>query len=317
MKIVILDGYTLNPGDLSWQGFQAIGEVQVYDHSDEQNFLERAEEAEVLVVNKFVLDDARLAALPSLRVILVAATGYNNIDVLAAAQRQVAVYNVKGYSTRSVAQHVFALLLACVHKPEKHDQWVKGGGWYECPDFSHALSSINELDGKVFGLLGFGQIGQAVARIALAFGMKVLAAVKNPQQPTVSGVTFVTLEEIWAQADVVSLHVPLTPQTFQIVNRENLFKMKREAILINTGRGGLINEEDLFYALEQRIIHKAALDVITIEPPRTRTPLIHSHHVLITPHMAWTSKEARQRLMEACVQNLIAFLAGNNQNRVA
>lgn len=316
MKIVILDGHTLNPGDLTWEPFKKFGEVIIYGHTRPQDFAAQANDAEVLVVNKFSLDADRMTVCPRLQLILVSATGYNNIDLQAALQKRIAVYNVRDYGTLSVAQHVFALLLASIHRTEQHDAWVKAGGWYQCPDFSYSLAPVIELYGKTLGIIGFGKIGQAVARLGLAFGMQVKVVTKSGQGGVETGVERVSLQDLWPQVDVLTLHVPLTEATAGMINKASLQKMKPSAIIINTGRGGLIKEDDLLWALDNHIIFQAALDVVSVEPPVKPNPLLHCSKVLVTPHMAWTAKEARQRLMASCVQNLENFLSGKRENRV-
>lgn len=316
MKIVILDGQPLNPGDLTWEEFKEIGEVTVYPYTDALQFDQRAAQADVLMVNKFVLNAERMARLPALKLILVSATGYNNIDLQAAAEKGIAVYNVRDYGTQSVSQHVFALLLSCIHQVEEHDQWVKGGGWYTYPHFSYTKSPVTELYGKTLGLLGFGEIGRAVARLGQAFGMQVKAVVRQKNAPGIPGVEYISLSDLWPVADVISLHVPLTESTDGVINKTTLALMKPSTILINTSRGGLVVEEDLLWALENNVIHRAAIDVIREEPPQRVLPLLHSRKILVTPHMAWTAREARQRLMGACLSNLKNFMEGTSENRV-
>lgn len=315
-RIVILDGHTLNPGDLSWQPLEAFGDVEVFPRTPPDQLLARAKGATILLVNKVRLDQATIAALPQLRCICVTATGYNNVDLAAARERNIPVCNVVGYSTPSVAQHVFALLFALTHQIQAHDQSVKQGDWSAQPDFSYTLNRIPELASLTMGIYGLGRIGRAVAQIALAFGMRVIAHHKHPQRDQMEGVRFVALRELFQQANVVSLHAPLDATNRGIVNRDILQLLPAPAYLINTGRGGLVQEQDLLEALEQGTLTGAALDTLTTEPPPSDHPLFAAPNCLITPHMAWATQSARQRLLNGSVRNVESFLNGQPSNVV-
>lgn len=316
-EIVVTDGFTLNPGDLSWRKLQSLGRVQVYDHTPTGEMAVRAAFATILIVNKAPVDAGLLAQLPLLECICVSATGYNNVDVAAAKARGIPVCNAVGYGTDSVAQHVFALMLEWRNRINLYHQSVQTGDWTRSRDFCYYLHSFRELAGQTMGIYGFGRIGQKVAVIAQAFGMNVLACHKHPERDALPGVQFVDLDTLFAQSDVISLHAPLTPENEGIVNERLLRRMNPEALLINTGRGGLINESDLREALLQKSIGGAALDVLSKEPPPENHPLFGLENCLITPHIAWASREARERLMEITVENVRAFLAGTPQNVVA
>ena len=315
-RIVALDGATLNPGDLSWEAVSEIGHFSVYERTTPADIVKRAYEADIILANKAVLDAAVISQLPNLKCICVTATGYNNIDLDAASARKIPVCNAIGYSTDAVAQHVFALILMMANQPERHSNSVNQGDWSAQPHFSYTLITIPELAGKVMGIYGFGRIGQKVAQIAQAFGMTVLSTHKHPERDAQEGVTFVPLADLFAQSDVISLHAPLSKSNEGIVNKDLLGRMKAKAYLINTGRGGLINEGDLREALLQNKLAGAALDVLSQEPPMAGHPLIGLPNCWITPHVAWASFEARQRLMEISIQNIKAFLSGSPQNVV-
>ncbi|PSR14572.1 MAG: glycerate dehydrogenase [Bacteroidetes bacterium] len=316
-KIVVLDGYTLNPGDLTWDALSAIGSLTVYDRTPAELVVERAREATIILVNKQIMDAAMLAALPQLRFIGVTATGYNNVDVSAARQRDIAVANVAGYSTLAVAQHVFALLLEMTNKVAAHHASVQQGDWSRQADFSYTLGPIVELSSLRLGIYGFGRIGQAVARVALALGMQVSAHHKHPQRDALEGVDFVDLPTLFSTCQVVTLHAPLNTANDQIVNRALLATMPNPGFLINTGRGGLVNEADLRYCLEQGLLAGAALDVLRAEPPPPDHPLLSAPNCILTPHMAWASVSARQRLLAESALNVKAFLAGEQRNWVS
>jgi len=315
-EIVVTDGFTLNPGDLSWRKLQSLGHVQLYDHTPAGEMAGRAASATILIVNKTPVDAGLLAQLPLLECICVSATGYNNVDTAAAKARGIPVCNAVGYGTDSVAQHVFALLLEWQNKVHAYQNSVAAGDWARSRDFCYYLHSSRELAGKTMGIYGFGRIGQKVAVIAQAFGMNVLACHKHPERDAMPGVQFVDIETLFAQSDVISLHAPLSAENEGIVNKNLLHLMKPDALLINTGRGGLIHEADLREALLQKSIGGAALDVLLKEPPVENHPLFGLDNCLITPHIAWASVEARERLMEITVENVRAFLAGAPQNVV-
>lgn len=317
MNIVILDGYTLNPGDLDWDPVQKLGNVTLYDRSAPDQIIERSLNAEVVIVNKVVLSEAILDQLPQLKYIGVAATGYNNVDVTAARKHGIIVTNVKAYGPASVAQHTFALLLALVNRIETHSQSVFAGEWAASKDFCYWKSPLIELAGKTIGLIGLGDIGSQVAQIALAFGMKVISYRKNPDHTKNPEIEMVALDEIFRQSDVISLHCPLTEETKEIINTKTLLQMKRSAFLLNTGRGPLINEAELANALKNNIIAGAGLDVLSTEPPASENPLLSAPNCIITPHIAWASFEARKRLLQMVADNLEAFTIGNPSNVVS
>lgn len=315
MKIVILDGYTLNPGDLDWAPLHKLGDVTIHDRSAKDEILERAAGAEVLLVNKVVLSADLLAQLPDLKYVGVMATGFNNIDIEAAKKQGIIVTNVKAYGPASVAQQTFALLLALVNRPEMHSQSVYAGEWVASPDFCYWKSPLTELAGKTMGLVGFGDIGSQVAKIAAAFGMKVIAHRRNPEP--VEGVDMVPLDDLFRRSDVISLHCPLTDETKGMINRESIARMKSNAIVLNTGRGPLIEEADLAEALRNGTIAGAGLDVLSTEPPRADNPLLAAPNCVITPHVAWATFEARKRLLQMVAENLEGFLKGKPRNVVS
>jgi glycerate dehydrogenase len=316
MNIVILDGYTLNPGDQDWSPIHALGNVTIYDRSAPDEIVERARDADVLLVNKVVLNEVILSQLPKLRYIGVCATGYNNIDTAATTKQGITVTNVKAYGPLSVAQHTFALLLALVNHVELHSQSVSDGAWSASADFCYWKTPLVELAGKTMGLIGLGDIGAHVAKIALAFGMKVIAYRKNPEQTNNPDIIMVSLDELFSQSDVISLHCPLTDETKHIINSERLASMKPTSYLLNTGRGPLIHEEDLAQALQNKTIAGAGLDVLSSEPPAADNPLLSAPNCVITPHIAWASFEARKRLLQMVADNISAFISGNPVNMV-
>lgn len=319
MKIVILDGYTANPGDLSWEGFEQLGEVTVYDrtisaHGNEE-ILRRAKGAQIILVNKTVISKETIAALkPELQYIGVLATGYNVVDVEAAAKYNVAVSNIPAYGTTAVAQFTMALLLEMCYHVGEHAASTKAGEWSRSMDFSYWKSPLQELSGKTFGIIGFGRIGRATAQLAKAFGMNVIACSRTTKGDEF--VPMVPLDELLKRSDVISLHCPLFAETRGMINRENIAKMKDGVLLLNTSRGPLICEEDLAQALESGKVAGAAVDVLTQEPPDEENPLLHAKNCIVTPHIAWASKESRTRLMDTAVQNLRSYLAGHPQNLV-
>ena len=317
MKIVVLDGYCLNPGDLSWEDMSSLGDLQVYDRTSPSELLERAEGAEVLITNKTLISDKDMDALPELKYIGVLATGYNVVDVEAAKQKGIVVTNIPAYSTRSVAQMVFAHILNITQRVEHYACLNRHGKWSDSADFSYWDTELIELDGKWMGIVGFGNIGQATARIALAFGMKVAVYTSKPQSDLPEGIIKMDLDQLFSTCDVVSLHCPLTPSTREMVNAKRLNLMKPNAILINTGRGPLVNEQDLADALNEGRIMAAGIDVLSIEPADPSNPLLSARNCFITPHIAWATKEARTRLMQIAVSNLKEFLNGNVVNNVA
>lgn len=317
MKIIVLDGYGLNPGDLNWEGFESLGELTVYDRTLPSELMQRAADAEVLVTNKTLITAENMAALPELKYIGVLATGYNVVDIDAAKARGIVVTNIPAYSTASVAQMVFAHILNITQRVGYYADENKQGRWTKNADFCYWDTQLVELQGKKMGIVGFGNIGQATARIAQAFGMEVCVYSSKPQFVLPSGIKKMDLDELFAECDVISLHCPLTPDTKEMVNAERLSKMKSNAILINTGRGPLINEQDLANALNEGRIAAAGLDVLSVEPSVEGNPLLTARNCFITPHIAWATLEARTRLMEIAVQNLKSYLNGQIINNVA
>lgn len=316
MNIVILDGYTLNPGDQDWAPVHALGHVTTYDRSAPEEIVERAKDADAVLVNKVVLNESLLAQLPNLKYIGVCATGYNNIDIVAASKQQIAVTNVKAYGPTSVAQHTFGLLLALVNHIELHSNSVHQGDWSASADFCYWKTPLIELAGKTMGLIGLGDIGSQVARIAIAFGMNVIAYRKNPRQTDNPNIRMVSLEDVFKNSDVLSLHCPLTEETKNLINKDSLASMKKTAYVLNTGRGPLINEAELTEALKNGVIAGAGLDVLSSEPPAPGNPLLNAPNCIITPHIAWASFEARQRLLQMVADNLEAFKNGKAVNVV-
>ena len=317
MKIVVLDGYCLNPGDLSWENMASLGDLRVYDRTSPAELLNRAEGAEVLITNKTLITGNDMEALPQLKYIGVLATGYNVVDVESAKEKGIVVTNIPAYSTNSVAQMVFAHLLNITQRVGHYACMNRQGKWSDNADFCYWDTELIELNDKWMGIIGFGNIGQATARIALSFGMKVGVFTSKAQSELPEGVKKMSLEEIFKNCDVVSLHCPLTPSTQEMVNAERLNLMKPNAILINTGRGPLINEQDLADALNEGKILAAGLDVLSTEPPLSSNPLLTARNCFITPHIAWATKEARIRLMKIAVNNLNEFMKGNIINNVA
>ncbi|MBR6569599.1 MAG: D-2-hydroxyacid dehydrogenase [Clostridia bacterium] len=311
MKIVILDGYAENPGDLSWEGFEALGSLTVYDHTPEEDIIPRIGDAEAVITNKTPLSAQTLAACPGIRYIGVLATGYNVVDIEAARARGIVVTNVPSYGTAAVAQHTFALLLELCHHAGHHNAAVQQGRWTTGRDFCFWDYPLIELAGKTMGVVGYGRIGRAVADIARAFGMQVLCCSAN------GGEGQVTLEEVIRRSDVISLHCPLTAANAGMINRETISRMKDGVMIINTARGQLIDESALREALLTGKVRGAAVDVASIEPIRADNPLLGLDNCLITPHIAWAAHEARQRLMDTAVGNLAAFLQGRPVNNVA
>lgn len=317
MKIVILDGYTLNPGDLSWEPLKELGEVTVYERTAPKDVCKRAEGSEVVFTNKVVLDEAVLEKLPSLKYIGVLATGYNVVDVEAAARKGIVVTNIPAYSTSSVAQMAFAHILNIVQRVGYYAQEVSNGKWSRQADFSFWDAPLHELEGKKMGIIGFGNTGRATARIAVGFGLDVYAYTSKSAMELPADVhKCPSMDELFRKCDIVSLHCPLTETTRELVDARKLDLMKSSAILINTGRGGLVNEQDLADALNSGKIAAAGLDVLSSEPPRADNPLLKARNCFITPHQAWATKEARVRLMQLAVNNLKAFLEGKPVNVV-
>lgn len=317
MKIVILDGYTENPGDLSWDGFRALGELTVHDRTPAGEIITRIGGAEIVVTNKTPLTAEVFDACPGIRYVGVLATGYNVVDVAAAAKRGIPVTNIPTYGTAAVAQFVFALLLEICHHVWPHSQSVKAGEWARRGDFCFWDYPLIELEGKTLGIIGFGRIGQRTARIAQALGMAVLAYDTNPMPALENeSLRYAPLEELLRRSDVISLHCPLLPATQGIINSGTIARMKDGVILINSSRGPLVVEEDLAEALSSGKVAYAAVDVVSSEPIRQDNPLLHAPNCIITPHIAWAPLESRKRLMDIAVENLRAFLQGRPQNVV-
>ena len=317
ITICVLDGLAANPGDLSWESLQQLGECVVYDRTTPDELLQRAAGAEVLLTNKTVITASDMGNLPSLKYIGVLATGYNVVDIDAARQRGIIVTNIPAYSTNSVAQMVFAHLLHITQRVGHYAEENTRGRWSSCSDFCYWDTPLMELAGKRMGIVGLGNTGMATARIALAFGMEVAAYTSKQAEELPQGITSCSMDELFATADVVSLHCPLTDETKGMVNSTRLNSMKSSAILINTGRGPLVNEQDLADALNNGVIAAAGLDVLSTEPPRKDNPLLTAKNCFITPHIAWATKEARIRLMDIAVNNLRSFISGSIINNVA
>lgn len=317
MKIVVLDGYGLNPGDLSWKSMQSLGELEVFDRTSPTELHHRASGAEALITNKTIISAEDMKALPQLKYIGILATGYNVVDVVAAKALGIVVTNIPAYSTRSVAQMVFAHLLNITQRVGHYADENTKGRWTNNADFCYWDTPLVELDGKKMGIIGYGNIGQTVAAIATALGMEVYVYSSKPQFLLPQGVQRMSIDEIFQECDVVSLHCPLTEETKGMVHSTRLRSMKSSAILINTGRGPLVNEQDLADALNNGVIAAAGLDVLSTEPPRKDNPLLTAKNCFITPHIAWATKEARIRLMDIAVHNLQSFISGSIINNVA
>lgn len=318
MKIVVLDGYAMNPGDLSWDDLKVLGDVDIYDRTPADLIVERSQGAQVLITNKVPLWADTIDGLPDLRYIGVTATGYNVVDMEAASIRGITVTNVPAYSTKSVAQMVFAYIMEHCHHVQAHSDAVHDGEWTTNPDFTFWKYPQIELDGKTMGIIGFGAIGNQVAKIASVFGMHVLVtSLTKKDTSDIPGVEWVELTDLLRRSDFISLHAPLTPDTEGMINTATISLMKYSAFLINTGRGPLIVEADLAEALNVGRIAGAAMDVLSTEPPRADNPLLTAKNCIITPHIAWATMEARIRLMNVVVGNLQAYLSGHPVNVVS
>lgn len=313
IRIVVLDGHTLNPGDLSWEPVEALGELTVHPRTAAEETVARCQGAQAVLTNKVPLGPAEFDRLPQLRYVGVLATGYNIVDVAEAERRGITVTNVPEYGTRSVAQFAFALILELAHRVGRHSDLARGGSWSASPDFCFWEGDLVELEGLTLGLIGYGRIGRATAALGTAFGMRVLA-----HDPSVAeaDVPMVPLERLLSESDVVSLHCPLTPSNRGLIDRAALERMKPTAWLINTARGPLVNEADLAEALRKGTIAGAALDVLSVEPPSPDNPLLSAPNCIVTPHIAWATRAARARLMATVADNLRAFLEGRPQNVV-
>jgi glycerate dehydrogenase len=317
MKIVVLDGYTENPGDLSWECLEKLGDLKVYDRTPESQIVERVGDAEIIFINKTPLKKETLSKLPSLKFICVLATGYNVVDVDSAKELGIVVTNIPTYGTTAVAQFTFALLLEMCHHVWAHSEAVKNGAWTSCPDFCFWNYPLIELAGKTMGIIGFGRIGRTAANIAIALGMKVLAFDQYVDKTLENdNLKYVTLDELLAKSDIIDLHCPLFDSTKGIINKNTISKMKDGVMIINTSRGPLVVEQDLADALNSGKVAGAATDVLVVEPAKIGNPLINAKNCIITPHIAWAPKESRQRLMDIAVDNLKCFLEGSPVNVV-
>ncbi|MFO7973113.1 MAG: D-2-hydroxyacid dehydrogenase [Candidatus Hydrogenedentota bacterium] len=311
MRIVVLDGYTLNPGDNPWDDVAALGDFTVYDRTPKEKIVERAEDADILLTNKTPLSAETIERLPNLKFVAVLATGYNVVDVAAARKRGIPVANVPVYGTNAVAQFVFALVLELCHHVADHNASVKAGDWSKNADFCYWNTPLIELAGKRMGIVGFGRIGRRVGELAHAFGMEVLAHDVQPgDAPEYAPFSWRNLDEVFAEADIVSLHCPQTDENTEFVNAALLKRMRKHAFFINTARGGLVNETHLAEALNKGIIAGAAVDVVSSEPIAPDSPLLGASNIIITPHMAWATLAARQRLMKTTGENVAAFING-------
>ena len=315
MKIVVLDGFTLNPGDLSWDELKSLGDCEIHDRTPQEEVVKRAADAEIVRTNKAPVTRESILSLPKLKYIGVLATGYNIVNTAAARERDILVTNVPTYGTRSVAQHTFALLLELTQHAGHHAQTVRDGRWTTSSDFCYWDYPLVELDSLTMGIVGYGRIGKAVAELAAAFGMKVLATSVTPKHaPT--NIQFTDLATLFRQSDVISLHCPLTPQTKNMVDTKRLGLIKPTAFLLNTSRGPLIDEPALADALNSGRLAGAAVDVLSVEPPPADNPLLRAKNCLVTPHIAWATRAARSRLMQIAIANVRAFIAGEPENVV-
>jgi glycerate dehydrogenase len=318
MKMAVLDGYTSNPGDLSWEAFEELGELTVHDRTKPEEVVSRCAGCEVVFTNKVVMDAGIMDQLPELKYIGVLATGTNVIDLEHAGNKGVCVTNIPGYGTDSVVQHILAFMLHFSSKVSIHDEAVHQGDWVNSKDFSFTLGTLNELSGSTLGIIGLGTIGRKLAKVADAMGMKIIAAHQSSMDRLELSfeVEWLPVDEVFAHSDFLSLNCPLTPETEKVVNAERLQKMKSSAVLINTGRGPLVDEQALADALNVGTIAGAGLDVLSSEPPVTDNPLLTAKNCVITPHIAWASLQARRRLLAIAAENLSAYLNGDAQNRV-
>lgn len=315
-KIVVLDGYTLNPGDLSWAPLEKLGQLTVYDRTSDKDILQRSQNANILLTNKTPITQQTILSIPNLKYIGALATGYNNIDISTAKMKNIPVCNVPGYSGMSVAQATFALLLEITNQPTLHSQAVKSGAWSKNLDFCFTLSPLMELNGLTFGTIGYGNIAKSAINIAKALGLRILVHTRTKPECQPQDIQFVSLNELLSTSDVVSLHCPLTENTTQIINSKTLSLMKPNAILINTARGQLVNESDLAKFLNEGKIYAAGLDVLAIEPPHKDNPLLSAKNCYITPHNAWATLAARARLLSITTENIQCFLTNKIQNQV-
>ncbi|MBB6066613.1 D-2-hydroxyacid dehydrogenase [Methanococcus maripaludis] len=316
MKIIVLDGYAMNSGDLSWEDLKKLGELSIYDRTLESEVVKRISDSEIVITNKVIIGKEVFEKCKNIKYVGVTATGYNVVDTNLAKDHGVIVTNVPAYSTDSVAQLVFSFILEHCQNVSKYTESVKSGDWVNSKDFSYQKFPIIELAGKSLGIIGFGAIGKKVAEIGNAFGMNVLVNTRTVSKTDKINVNFVSKEEIFKNSDFLTLHCPLNNETDEIVNEKTLNLMKKSAILINTGRGGLVNEKDLANALNLEKIAGAGLDVLSTEPPKEDNPLLNAKNTYITPHVAWASYEARKRLMDITINNVKSFIDGNPINVV-
>ena len=316
MKIVVLDGYTLNPGDLTWAGLEALGELRIYDRTPAEKIVERIADADIVYTNKTPVTSRTMEACPGIKFIGVLATGYNVVDVSAAKQRGIVVTNIPTYGTAAVGQFAIGLLLEICHHIGHHSSAVHAGRWQSSPDWCFWDHPLIELAGKTMGIIGFGRIGQVTGRIARAMDMNVIAYDEHPNDAGKAIGDYVLLDELYAKSDVIALHCPLFPSTEGIINKSSIAKMKDGVIIINNSRGPLIVEEDLAAALNAGKVYAAGLDVVSSEPIRGDNPLLTAKNCIITPHISWAPKESRQRLLDIAVSNLVAFMNGSPANVV-
>lgn len=318
MEIVVFDGYAVNPGDLNWEGLKEFGNYTIYDRTKPEEVIERAKNADAILTNKVFITNKIMEALPRLKYIGILSTGYNTVDIEAARKRNIVVTNVPAYSTNSVAQMVFAHILNITQQVDHYNNEVRNGKWTRSDDFCFVDTPLIELTGLKIGIIGYGNIGQAVTRIAWGFGMKVCTYSHKSWLQLPRDVEQLSLDELYAQSDIITLHCPLDDKNRGMINAQSLKKMKRSAILINTGRGGLINEQDLADALNNDMITAAGLDVLSTEPPMADNPLLTAKNCYITPHIGWATKEARNRLIKTIMENLRQFVNGDKvKNNVA
>ena len=316
MKIVVLDGHTLNPGDLSWEGLKQFGNIEVYPRSTPDQVAERSKDADIIVVNKVLVNEQSISSAENLKFVCVSATGYDNIDLSYLQSRKIGMANVAAYSTHSVAQHVMACILSWANQCDPHFAAVREGAWSGQPDFSFTLQTIKSLRNKTIGIVGFGKIGSKIAELALAFDMQVIIYNRSNINPADSRIQQRDLDHLLSNADILSLHIPLNEETYHFIDDAKLRKMKKDAILINTARGGVVDENALYNALASNNLSAAYLDVLSEEPPRNNQGLIQLSNCFITPHLAWSNLEARNRLMEELSLNIAAWLRAERRNRI-
>lgn len=316
LKAVILDGYTENPGDISWENIENLVDLTVYPRTPKEKVLERAKDAEILIVNKVSVTKELIEQLPKLKFVATLATGYNQIDCETLKEKGIPVSNIPAYSTNAVAQMVFAYVLGLINKVQEYTEDVKSGTWSKCQDFCYWNSPLYELDGKMFGVIGFGKIGKRVCEIANAFGMKTLAFTPSGKKDGVENVVFTDMDTVLKSADFISVHCPLTEKTKGLINKEFISKMKKNAYIINTARGPVANEKDVAEALKNGTLAGYGTDVLSTEPPALDNPLLNAPNCLITPHIAWAAYETRLRLMGILEENIKAYLSGNPINVV-